>query len=101
MIIVPQIYVYEPEEFTLQMGGSQKKSETFIPLLIGLGLTISLGATGRTGAVLFHTQYLARDFKAFRSNKAQATSCGPLSNISGEEFLSSETFYYIENAKKK
>lgn len=63
MIIVPQVYLYEPEELTLQIGGSQKKREIFIPLLIGLGLAVSLGATGTTGAVLVQTQHLASVFQ--------------------------------------
>ena len=62
MIIVPQVYLYKPEELTLQMGESQKKREIFIPLLIGLGLAVSLGATGTAGAALVQTQHMASDF---------------------------------------
>lgn len=62
MIIVPQVYLYEPEELALQMGGSQKKREVFIPLLIGLCLAVSLGATGTTGAALVQI-HLASDFQ--------------------------------------
>jgi hypothetical protein len=63
VITVPQVYLYVPEELTLQMGESQKKREIFIPLLIGLGLVISLGVSGTARAVLVQTQYLASDFK--------------------------------------
>ena len=63
MIIVPQVYLYEPEELTLQMGESQKKGEIFIPLLIGLGLAVSLGATGTAGAALVQAQHLVNDFQ--------------------------------------
>ena len=34
------------------MGESRKKREIFIPLLIGLGLAVSLGATGTAGVAL-------------------------------------------------
>ena len=61
MIIVPRVYLYEPEELALQMGGSQKK--IFIPLLLGLGLAVRLGATGAAGAALVQTQHLASDFQ--------------------------------------
>jgi len=44
------------------MGRRQKK-EIFIPLLIGLGLAISLSVTGTTGAVLVQTQHLASNFQ--------------------------------------
>lgn len=63
VIIVPQVYLYEPEELTLQMGESQKKREILIPLLIGLGFAVSLGATGTAGAALIQTQHLASDFQ--------------------------------------
>lgn len=38
MIIVPQVYLYDPEELTLSLQGDQKKREIFIPLLLRLGL---------------------------------------------------------------
>ncbi|XP_028639076.1 ERV-BabFcenv provirus ancestral Env polyprotein-like [Grammomys surdaster] len=63
VIVIPQAYLYEPEGLALQMGGSRKKKEIFIPLLIGLGLAVSLGATGTAGEALVQTQHLARDFK--------------------------------------
>jgi hypothetical protein len=58
MIIVPQVYLYEPEELAFQMGESQKNREIFIPLLIGLGLAVSLGATA-----LVQAQHLVNDFQ--------------------------------------
>ena len=63
MITVPQVYLYEPEELAFQMGESQKNREIFIPLLIGLGLTVSLGETKTAGAALVQTQHLASDFQ--------------------------------------
>ena len=60
IIIVPHVYLCKPEELALQMEGSQKKREIFIPLLIGLGLAISLGAAGTAGeAALAQAQHLA------------------------------------------
>lgn len=50
VLIVPQVYLYDPKELTSQLGSDQKKRELFIPLLIGLGLNAPLGATGVTGA---------------------------------------------------
>ena len=73
MITVPQVYLYEPEELALQMGESQKKREIFIPLLIGLGLVISLDVTGTARAVLVQTQHLASDFKD-NINQAMAST---------------------------
>jgi hypothetical protein len=49
VIIFAQVHLYKPEDLTLQMGKSQKRREIFIALLIGLGLAVSLGATGITG----------------------------------------------------
>jgi hypothetical protein len=37
------------------MGGSQKERKIFIPLLVGLGLAVSLDMTGTTGADLIQT----------------------------------------------
>ena len=59
VIVVPQVYLYKPEELTLQMRESRMKREIFIPLLIGLDLAVSLGATGTAGAALIQTQHLA------------------------------------------
>lgn len=49
VIIVPQVYLCEPEELGLQIGRSWVKEEIIIPILIGLGLAISLSATGTAG----------------------------------------------------
>lgn len=61
--IVPQSYLYEPEELILQLGGDWKRREVFIPLPIGLALTISLGAMGTAGAALVQTYHPACDFQ--------------------------------------
>jgi hypothetical protein len=62
VIIFTQVYLYEPEELILQMGESLKKRKIFIPLLTGLGLAVSLWATGTVGATLVQT-HLASDFQ--------------------------------------
>ena len=80
MIIVPQVYLYEPEELTLQMGESQKKGEIFIPLLIGLGLAVSLGATGTTGATLIQIQFLASGFQD-KLDQAMASTTDSLESL--------------------
>lgn len=54
-MIVPQVYVYDPKELALQLGGDLKKREVFISLLIWLDLTISLGTMGAGGAALIQT----------------------------------------------
>lgn len=61
-MIVPWVYLYEPKEHTLQLGGDLKKREVFIPLSIELRLTISLGAMRPAGADLVQTHHLAGDF---------------------------------------
>ena len=81
MIIVPQVYLYKPEELTLQMGESQKKREIFIPLLIGLvGLAVSLGATGTAGAALVQTQHLVSDFQD-KPDRAMASTTDSLESL--------------------
>ena len=80
MIIVPQVYLYKPEELALQMGESQKKREIFIPLLIGLGLAVSLGATGTAGAALIQTQHLASDFQD-KLDQAMASTTDSLESL--------------------
>ena len=80
MIIVPQVYLYEPEELALQMGESQKKREIFIPLLIGLGLAVSLGATGTAGAALIQTGHLASDFQD-KLDQAMASTTDSLESL--------------------
>lgn len=80
VIVVPQVYLYEPEELALQMGGSRKKREIFIPLLIGLGLAVSLGATGTAGAALVQTQHLAGDFQD-KLDQAMASTTDSLESL--------------------
>jgi hypothetical protein len=62
-LIVPQVYLYKPEELALQLGGAQKKREIFIPRLVRLGLSVSLGIAGTTGAALVQTHLLFSDFQ--------------------------------------
>ncbi|XP_076788890.1 endogenous retrovirus group FC1 Env polyprotein-like [Arvicanthis niloticus] len=75
-----KVYLYEPEELALQMGGSRKKREIFIPLLIGLGLAVSLGATGTAGAALIQTQHLAGDFQD-KLDQAMASTMDSLESL--------------------
>jgi hypothetical protein len=70
MIIVPQVYLYKPEELPLQMG------EIFIPLLIGLGLAVSLGATGTARAALVQTQHLANEVGFEQTGLHQTNTAG-------------------------
>lgn len=44
-MIVPQVYLFEPGELALQLGGDKKKGGVgiFIPLLFSLGLTVFAG----------------------------------------------------------
>ena len=80
MIIAPQVYLHEPEELTLQMGESPKKIEIFIPLLIGLGLAVSMGATGTARAIFVQTQHLANDFHD-KFDQAMATTTDSLESL--------------------
>jgi hypothetical protein len=45
------------------MRESRMKREIFIPLLIGLDLAVSLGATGTARVALIQTQHLTSDFQ--------------------------------------
>lgn len=80
MIVVPQVYLYEPEELALQMRENRKKREIFIPLPIGLGLAVSLGATGTAGAALVQTQHLAGDFQD-KLDQAMASTTDSLESL--------------------
>ncbi|XP_060232753.1 something about silencing protein 10-like [Meriones unguiculatus] len=57
------VYLYEPEELSLQRGGDLKKKEDFSPLLIGMGLTTSLGTMEASGVALIQAHHLVRDLQ--------------------------------------
>jgi hypothetical protein len=60
MIIVPQVYLYEPRELTLQLGRDLRRPEVFTPLLVGLGI---LSAARTAGSALAKTHHPASDFQ--------------------------------------
>jgi hypothetical protein len=62
------------------MGESRKKREIFIPLLIGLGLAVSLGARGTAGAALIQTGHLASDFQD-KLDQAMASTTDSLESL--------------------
>lgn len=59
-MIVPQVYVYDPEELALQVGGERKRE---VLGLLGLSLIISLRVMGTTGTAPIQRHYLAVDFQ--------------------------------------
>jgi hypothetical protein len=65
-----------PKELALQLGGDQKNREVSITLLIGLGLTISLGTNG----ALVQTLHLASDFQD-KLDQAMASTTDSLESL--------------------
>lgn len=80
VVIVPQVYLYKPEELGLHIGGSWKKRETFILLLTGLGLAVSLSVIGSAGASLVQTQHLASNFQD-KLDQAMASTTDSLESL--------------------
>ena len=64
----------------MQMRESRMKREIFIPLLIGLDLAVSLGATGTAGAALVQTQHMASDFQD-KLDQAMASTTDSLESL--------------------
>ncbi|XP_021486814.1 ERV-BabFcenv provirus ancestral Env polyprotein-like [Meriones unguiculatus] len=63
VIVVPRVYLYEPQELPLQLGGDGKTREGFVPLLIRMGLRDSLGTTGDPRAAFVQMHHPAGDFQ--------------------------------------
>jgi hypothetical protein len=62
------------------MRESRMKREIFIPLLIGLDLAVSLGATGTAGVALIQTQHLTSDFQD-KLDQAMASTTDSLESL--------------------
>ena len=79
-VLTTQVYFYEPEVLALQIEEIRKKREIFIPLLIGLGLAVSLGGKGTALADLVQTQHLASDFQD-KIDQAMASTTNSLESL--------------------
>lgn len=61
--VTPQLLLFEKEEAISKMTTRRPKREILIPLLIGLGLTISTGSAGLAGGALYQAHLMEADFQ--------------------------------------
>ncbi|XP_017655650.1 endogenous retrovirus group FC1 Env polyprotein [Nannospalax galili] len=78
-MIIPQVYLFKEEKAARLLHTCQRR-EIFIPLLVGLGLALSLGARGAATAAIVQTHHLAGNFRD-KLNQAMASMTDSLESL--------------------
>lgn len=97
VIIVPRVYLYELQELTSQLGEDGKKREGFVPLLIRLGLSDSMVATGAPGAV--QTHHPAGDFQEDFDQATASTTVDSLESL--QQQVTSQAGDILQNRRRR